>query len=148
MKYWIFLVSEDTSFERAVFENLKKDPKCVICMPNQRFIFNIWCQSNSIVFTKLTGAKTIVPQCNLWCSYCDWYFFLSIFCSDKKGGKGKDHRNDSSDEEDSPQSGKIASFISFAGASELGGQGEHVPTHFFPWPLLKRDICLPTFCYQ
>ena len=40
--------------------------------------------------------------------------FLSIFCSDKKGGKGKDHRNDSSDEEDSPQSGKIAnSFISF-----------------------------------
>ena len=41
-------------------------------------------------------------------------FSCPFFCSDKKGGKGKDHRNDSSDEEDSPQSGKIAnSFIFF-----------------------------------
>jgi hypothetical protein len=41
--------------------------------------------------------------------------FSSIFfCSDKKGGKGKDHRNDSSDDEDSPQSGKIAQTISLS----------------------------------
>ena len=35
-----------------------------------------------------------------------------------------------------------------AGASELGGQGGHVPTHFFAWSLLKRDVCPPTFYYQ
>ena len=42
------------------------------------------------------------------------YFFPYFFCSDKKGGKGKDHRNDSSDDEDSPQSGKIAQTISLS----------------------------------
>jgi len=34
------------------------------------------------------------------------------------------------------------------GVSELSGQGGHVPTYFFAWPLLKRDICQPTFYYQ
>ena len=38
-------------------------------------------------------------------------FFSPFFFRDKKGGKGKDPRNDSSDEEDSPQSGKIKDFI-------------------------------------
>ena len=44
------------------------------------------------------------------------YRIFSPFFSDKKGGKGKDPRNDTSDEEDSPQSGKIekpSSFFAF-----------------------------------
>ena len=32
-----------------------------------------------------------------------------------------------------------------AGTSELGGQGEQLPTHFFASPFLKRNICPPTF---
>ena len=32
-----------------------------------------------------------------------------------------------------------------SGALELGGQGGHMPTHFFAWPLLKKDVCPPTF---
>ena len=39
--------------------------------------------------------------------------FFPFFFSDKKGGKGKDPRNDTSDEEDSPQSGKIVKLSSF-----------------------------------
>ena len=45
-----------------------------------------------------------------------------------------------------PPAGKIKKQST--GASELGGQGGHVPTYFFAWSLLKKDVCPPNFYYH